>query len=94
MEIAEVAAEPIQEAEVPDASVAERPNSPGPATHPAEPASPGTSREAIAYTIVMQLAQAEGKLMPDDVQASPTFTRQWMFDAFTFAWKCLQVPKA
>lgn len=92
--IQEAAAEPVREDEPPDRGDAKRPAGTKQAKPNIAPASPGTSREAIAYTIVMQLAQAEGKLAPDDLQAFPTFTRQWMFDAFTFAWKCLQVPKS
>ena len=46
----------------------------------------GESRESVAFAIVMQLAQAEGKLK---ATGAPTFDRQWLFDAFTFAWRCL-----
>ena len=47
----------------------------------------GDSRESVAFAIVMQLAAAEGKLPAGG--GTPRFDRQWLFDAFTFAWRCL-----
>ena len=49
----------------------------------------GESRESVAFAIVMQLALAEGKVKSGGTAAAPSFDRQWLFDAFTFAWRCL-----
>jgi hypothetical protein len=50
----------------------------------------GESRESVAFAIVMQLAVAEGKLKAGGAASAPSFDRQWLFDAFTFAWRCLE----
>ncbi len=51
----------------------------------------GESRESVVFAIVMQLAQAEGKMKAGGT-VPPSFDRQWLFDAFTFAWRCLERP--
>jgi len=50
----------------------------------------GESRESVAFAIVMQLALSEGKLKAGGTAGAPSFDRQWLFDAFTFAWRCLE----